>query len=64
MSKHSPGVEYLIKQQVIRPSKKLVSETILIPAELDGTGDRSIKAEGVTVQVIRVRPRRERGRNG
>jgi hypothetical protein len=58
----SPAIEFLLKHPVIRPSQKLVSETILPAAiETEESGDRTIDVEGSKVVVIH-RPRR-RGAN-
>jgi hypothetical protein len=46
VAKLSKGVEWLLKQQMIRPSEKLVSETILPAAiETEESGDRVIVVE-------------------
>jgi hypothetical protein len=65
MTKLSRGVEFLIKQQKIRPAQKLVPESNLIPApEMEETGvievegSRVIEVGGATVQVIRRHRRR------
>lgn len=62
MSKLSPGLEFLISRQKGRPSKKIVSETNLIPApEMGEAGDRMIEMGADRVEVHHIRPSKKRG---
>lgn len=62
MAKLSTGVEWLIQNQKIRPPKKIVSETNLIPApEMGEVGDRMIEMGADRVEVHHIRPSKKRG---